>query len=89
MEESRETSMFRAEIIDHGGLKPPAEEPESPLDTMKKLRKRRSEEEIDIVEEEVVEENNILDQWIIETTVCFYLCLFCFTCLPVYITRVY
>jgi hypothetical protein len=71
MEESRQTAMFQTQIIDHGGVKAP-EEPENPLDKMKKLRKRRSEEEVEIVEEELIEENNILDQWIIETTVLFY-----------------
>lgn len=68
MEESRQTAMFQTQIIDHGGVKAP-EEPENPLDKMKKLRKRRSEEEVEIVEEELIEENNILDQWIIETTI--------------------
>ncbi|XP_045193113.1 uncharacterized protein LOC123549252 [Mercenaria mercenaria] len=67
LEETRETSVFRAQIIDHGGLGPVTTQ--SPLDIMKDVRKKRSEEEVEVIEEELIEENNVLDQWITETTI--------------------
>ncbi|KAL4234810.1 hypothetical protein ACF0H5_006451 [Mactra antiquata] len=62
------TSLFQGQLIDRGGMHAPPEvvddeiEPES-------LRKKRSEEEIDVVEEEVLEENNVLVDWFQKVTV--------------------
>lgn len=68
MEESRQTTIFQAQLIDHGGLIGPEAE-ETPADKLKNLRKKRSEEEIEVVEEAVLKENEVLDEWIMQTTI--------------------
>lgn len=80
LEESRETTIFQAKLIEHGHGSVVPEEDETAADLMKKLRRRRSEQEIEVVEEAVVKENEMLDEWIIQTTVCIH---FCISFLPV------
>lgn len=70
-----ETTIFQAKLIEHGhGSVVPTEE-ETAADLMKKFRKKRSEQEIEVVEEAVVKENEMLDEWMMQTTVCIHFCI--------------
>lgn len=61
-------SIFEGQLIDHGGLPGPKEAvDDEPLALPD--RKKRSEEEIEIDEEEIVAENDVLIDWFRKVTV--------------------
>lgn len=75
-QKSSETSVFHLRLQPMEKMSPPIEE-ERPAGILHDARKRRSSqpEEVAIIDEEVTEENNVLDAWVTQTTVCLICCL--------------
>lgn len=68
-QETSETSVFHLRLQPMEEINPPEEKPAGILQDKRKRRSSQP-EEVEIIDEEVVQENNVLEAWVTQTTVC-------------------